>query len=194
MIVSDSGGGRDFVQSPPGNHVARCFGCIDLGTQIGEYQGVPNKAHKVMIRWELSNEPMEDGQPFSVMKIFTASLHEKAGLRLTLESWRGRPFTAEELHGFNVSKLLGAPCMVNVGLSDKGKAKVLTVSPVPKGLTVPPQVNPSVHFDLSHYDEEVFQSLSKWQKQEIMKSPEYTKATGKFETGSMADLESDLPF
>jgi hypothetical protein len=194
MIVSDSGGGKDFVQPPAGNHVARCYSIVDMGTQAGEWKGKATVLPKVQIRWELCNEMMEDGRPFSVMRIFTAMLGETAALREVLESWRGKKFTKEELAGFNISKLLGAPCLVNVTLSDKNKAKVSAVSPVPKGMEVPPQVNKSVQFDMAHYDEEVFQSLSDWLKGEIMKSPEYTKATGKFETGSMADLESDIPF
>ena len=196
MIIKEEG--STFQNAPTGNHVARCYSIVDMGVQVGSYQGVPNRAHKVQISWELPTEKMNDGRVFSVQRIFTASLHEKAGLRAVLESWRGKPFSAEELHGFNISKLLGAPCMVNVTLNDNGKTKVSAISPVPKGLEVPPQVNKSVHFDLSHYDEDVFQGLGKWIKGEIMKSETYTRALSKedkFETsGSMADLESDLPF
>lgn len=178
MLLSAEGG-KEFEQPPVGNHVSRCYQVVDLGTQKGEYQGVPNSARKVSIRWELCNELMSDGEmagkPFSVGKIYTASLGEKATLRHHLESWRGKAFTPAELMGFDSKKLLGAACLVNVGMTDKGKAKVLGVSALPKGMTAPPQVNPNIYFDLDHFDGALFETLSKWTKAQIILSPEYAR-------------------
>jgi hypothetical protein len=183
-MLLKSDGGKEFEQPPAGNHIARCYQVIDLGTQAGEYQGKPNEQRKVSIRWELCNELMTDGEmagkPFSVGKIYTASLSEKATLRHHLESWRGKAFTDAELMGFDSAKLLGVPCMVNVGLTEKNKAKVLSVAAVPKGMTATPQVNPSTNFSLDKFDGHTFEGLSKWLKGEIIKSPEYKKL---FETG-----------
>lgn len=200
-MLLTSEGGKEFEQPPAGNHVARCYQVVDLGTQKGEYQGVPNSARKVSIRWELCNEFMTEGEmegkPFSVGKIYTASIGEKATLRAHLESWRGKAFTPQELMGFDIKKLLGAPCMVNVGMTDKGKAKVLSVAALPKGMTAAPQANPNIHFDLEHFDGAVFETLSKWTKGEIIKSPEYARnfqTTAPHESGSVADMDDDIPF
>jgi hypothetical protein len=193
MIIS-SEGGKEFEQPPAGNHVARCYQVVDLGTQKGEFQGVANSARKVSIRWELCNEFMTEGEmagkPFSVGKIYTASLSEKATLRGHLESWRGRPFTPEELHGFDSKKLLGASCMVNVGMTDKGKAKVMSVASLPKGMTAPPQANPNIYFSLDKFDSAVFETLSKWTKGEIIKSPEYAR-NFQSKPDHFSDMESD---
>ena len=191
-MLLKSDGGKEFEQPPSGNHIARCYQVIDLGTQAGEYQGVANSARKVSIRWELCNELMSDGEmagkPFSVGKIYTASLNEKATLRHHLESWRGKAFTDAELMGFDSSALLGKACMVNVGMTEKNKAKVLSVASVPKGMTAPAQVNPSVNFSLDKFDGQTFETLSKWLKGEIIKSPEYRKL---FDASGQDSWEAD---
>lgn len=200
MILSASGG-TEYAQPPIGNHVARCYQVVDLGTHKGEYQGVPNSARKVSIRWELCEEKMTEGEmagkPFSVGKIYTASLSEKATLRHHLESWRGVPFSPAELQGFDSKNLLGKACLVNVGMTDKGKAKVLGVSALPKGMQAPALANPQVYFDLDNFDGLTFESLSKWIKGEIQKSPEYARV---FQTapqgnvGKFDDVDDDIPF
>jgi hypothetical protein len=85
MKWSDSGGGKEFEAAPIGNHVGRCIGLIDIGTQQGEYQGKTTHARKVVVRWELPNELISEGdwagKPFVVSKFYTASLSEKANLR-----------------------------------------------------------------------------------------------------------------
>lgn len=197
-MLLTSNGGTEFEQPPAGNHVARCYQVVDLGTQKGEYQGVANSARKVSIRWELCNEFMKDGEqagkPFSVGKIYTASLSEKATLRHHLESWRGVPFTPAELMGFDSKKLLGAPCLVNVGMTDKGKAKVLGVSALPKGLQAPPMVNAKLYFSLDAFDGALFESLSKWTKGEIIKSPEYARLFDAPPPPDSGPIDDDINF
>ena len=108
--VPDSSGGG--TPAPEGNHLAVCVGVIDLGTQYSKFYDTWKP--KVMIQWELSDELMGDGRPFVISRRFTLSLHENAGLRKILNSWRGRPFTPEEAAGFDIAKVLGKPGMVNV--------------------------------------------------------------------------------
>lgn len=178
MILSDTGG-TSFEQPPTGSHAARCIAVIDLGTQRTTYEGEAQIKRQVIVRWELSNELMSEGdykgKPFTVSKFYTASLHEKAGLRKDLSSWRGRDFNAEELKGFDLKSVLGKACMLSVGLSEKGKAKVTSVMGLPKGMTVPDQVNPSFHFSLAadQYREADYEVLSKGFKEMVTASPEY---------------------
>jgi len=199
MLLTESS--KDFEQPPAGNHIAICYQVVDMGTQKGEYEGRPNFNRKISIRWELCNEKMSDGEnagkPFSVGKIYTASLSEKATLRHHLESWRGRAFTSTELAGFDPKNVLGAPCMVNVGMTDKNKAKVLSVASVPKGMQVPQIVNPKVYFSLDNFDAAIFESLGKWVKEQIIQSPEYARlfSGGEPPPGSdISSMDSDIPF
>jgi hypothetical protein len=110
---------------------------VDLGlldTQFGQ-------KHKVEIRWQLE-EAIESETKGLIRPIvrqrFTNSLHEKAKLRGVLETWRGRKFTKDELTGFDLEKLLGASCQIQVihNVSDEGQtfANVNAVIPLGKGM------------------------------------------------------------
>lgn len=178
MILSDSGN-TSFEQPPAGSHAARCIAIIDLGTQRTTYEGEAQIKRQVIVRWELPTELISTGdfagKPFTVSKFYTASLHEKAGLRKDLASWRGRDFTAEELKGFDLKSVLGKACMLAVGLSEKGKAKVTSVMGLPKGMAVPNQITPSFHFslDANEFKDVQFEALSKGFKEMVVASPEY---------------------
>lgn len=175
--TSDTGGG-DFVQAPAGSHIGRCVKLTDLGTQTGEYEGKVNHRNQILVTWELPSEPMEDGQPFLVSKFYTNSLGDKATLRHHLVTWRGRDFTVDELARFDLQTILGAPCMLSVVHSDKGKAKVDAVMKLPKGMECPPQINPSEAFWLDEFSATGFEKISKGIAAIIAKSPEYQEAIG----------------
>lgn len=201
MIFKDSseGGGGDFAQAPVGNHVARCVGLIDLGTQTSEFKGETVVRRQVVVRWELPSELQNDGRPFQVSKFYTMSLHEKATLRHDLENWRSRPFTEEELRGFDAKNILDKGCMVQVTHSDKGKARVTSVSSVPKGMAVPARVSELLFFSLEpgEYKPEVFGALGAWFQETIRKSPEWAQLQGEApakKPGHFDDLVDDIPF
>lgn len=203
MKLTDSGG-KEFEAAPIGNHLARCVGMIDVGTQQGEYQGKTTYARKIVLRFELPTELISEGdwagKPFTVSKFYTASLSEKANLRKDLVSWRGREFTEEELRGFDAKNVLDKPCMLNVTHNEKGKAKVSGITPVPKGLQVPGRVNDIFYFSLEpdEYKPEVFDSLNDFYKDMIRKSPEWAALK---DPGAPAvrkshfdDMKDDCPF
>ena len=180
MLVSDNGGGGTFEQAPVGAHVARCVKLIDIGTHHGEYEGVPNVRHQIIVGWELPGELIQTGdyagQPFTVSEFYTLSLSEKSKLRPMLESWRGKPFTEDELRGFDLKNLLGKPCMVQVGRNKKDRAKVQAVMSLPKGMSVPDQFNASIYFDIAKFDG--FDDLSDGIKGLIQKSDEWAARNG----------------
>jgi hypothetical protein len=106
-LIVKSGG--DFEPAPEGLFAAVCVDVCDLGllpTRWGE-------RHKVKIVWELSPE-MADGRRYIISKRYTASLHEKSNLYKDLVSWRGRPFSKDQLAGFDLETVLGAGCQVLV--------------------------------------------------------------------------------
>lgn len=198
MLVSDNGGGGTFEQAPVGAHLARCIGLIDIGTHHGEYEGVANVRRQVIIRWELCDELMTTGEfagkPFTVSEFYTLSLGEKANLRKTLTSWRGKEFTDDELRGFDLKTVLGAPCMLQVGRNKKDKAKVQAVMSKPKSATVPAQVNPSVYFSFDEFDRDVFDSLSDGIKGLVQKSDEWAMRSGTPTAHAEAPETEDVPF
>lgn len=176
LIAKDSP--NTYTPAPAGNHVAVCVSLIDIGMQHGEYQGKETHREQIIIGWELSDEmmPAEPGQqpePFTVSEFFTNSLSEKSKLRPMLESWRGRPFTEDELAGFDLSTIVGKPCMVNVVHEQKKngvRAKVSGVTPLPKSMPKPRQIRPATIFDCDNPDMEVFNGFSEKMQALIAKS------------------------
>jgi hypothetical protein len=176
-----------FRKVPPGVWAARCVGVVDLGTQEVEFSGEKKLQHKLQLTWEVFGEDEagvaltieQDGKevPLQISKRYTLSLNEKAALRKDLAAWRGRDFTPEELKAFDISKLLGVPCLLNVQHNEapngKTYANVASITPLPKGMPKPASATPLVSFDLSDFDGEVFEALPEYTQEIIKASAEY---------------------
>jgi hypothetical protein len=158
LTVKKSGSFLDPV--PEGLYQAVCYGLYDLGTQFQERFG--KSVPKVLIAWELPSERIlveQDGVkkdlPRAISKQYTKSLHEKANLRKDLESWRGKAFTEDELEGFDMKKLLGANCMIQVIHKTKeGKtfANVANIVSLPKTMDKSGCENPFRYFSFEDGD------------------------------------------
>ena len=122
-----------YSAAPEGLHAACCVDVVDLGIVAGAY----GAKHKVRIVWQLDVVDETHGRRFDVARVYTLSLHERAALRKDLVSWRGKKFSEQELDGFDLEKLLGAPAQVAVthDMGDDGTiyANVSTVVPPVKG-------------------------------------------------------------
>lgn len=217
FIASDNGGGN-FKRVPAGVFIGRCYSLIDLGTQLSSGQYGEKMQHKIRIGWELFGDDDEgapltvdvDGRemPMTISKSYTVSLHEKSGLRKDLAAWRGRDFTDEEAKAFDVSKLVGAYCMVNVTTSEtngKTYSNVAGLTPLPGALknAKPAPVHEHVLFDLDEPDMKVFATFHEKLQEAIKRSPEWarhSKTVGNQwdntpQPGSgFADDGSDIPF
>lgn len=130
--------GSDFQPIPQGMHQAICTGIYDLGTQFNTYFG--KRQHKVLFCWELPmvrGEFERDGKmmdlPRAISKEYTLSLNERAILRKDLETWRGKSFTENELKGFDLKRILGVSCTLQIlhkRKDDKTYANVVGITPV----------------------------------------------------------------
>jgi hypothetical protein len=209
MYIEKSTGGN-FQPTPPGNHVAVCYRFIDLGTQLVEYEGTSKTQRKVLVSWELPNEIMTEGeyagQPFTIGKKYTWSMHEKATLRHDLESWRGRAFTDDDFDGpkrFNVKNVIGAACMLQIvheSKNGKNYSNIKAIAAMPKGLQAPTLTSKSVYFSLQpeFFDNATLDGLSDKLKETIKSSPEY-KAIADSSYQSPANLaenglDDEVPF
>lgn len=130
LIVKDKGS-KDFKVLDPGLYQAVCSNVIDMGEHEGQY-GIKSK---IGIIFEL-NEIRDDGKRYQLSMTTGNTLATKGHLRPTLESWRGKKFTDEELKdGFDLEKLIGANCYLNITHDTKdGKTylKINSVVPLPK--------------------------------------------------------------
>jgi hypothetical protein len=199
-VNAGNGGNRDFEPVSAGVHTARCYQIIDLGHQTTEWQGTVKVLPKVRITWEICDENMSDGRPFSISREYTASIGPKATLRKDLEAWRNRPFTESELAAFSLENVLGAPCQLQIGHTDKnGKvyANINSIMSTPKGMSVPELVNPKVKFDIQTFDRTIFDSLTNYVQKKIMMSKELEESGIPEANNSQSEpvIESDeVPF
>lgn len=218
IMAKDTGNSGDFMPVPQGTHMAICNAVVDVGLQNTTYLNVATVKHQVYVRWELLNERIgwkdKEGRdhegPMSIGKTYTLSLSEKANLRKDLEAWRGQAFSPDELHGFDITKLLGVPCQVTVTHREKELktyANVTGVAGWPKGLDKPKGAeNPLIIY--SNDDTKEFQNLPQWLQDKIAAQvrPEPMAAGGEGDYGRApdglphdpgpagAELDDEIPF
>ena len=195
----------NFETAPEGNHLATCFGVVDLGSQETSFNGQSTgMKRKVRIMWELPDEKMESGKPFIVNKQYTLSSDKKATFRKDLEAWRGAPFSKEDFGNFEVGNLIGVNCLLNV-VHNNDYANVASITPVPKSMGEKKRkpTNATVNFDLEDFDVAVYAKLSEKTRETIALSPEYRKAIGVADAkpviaddleDDISDLSNEVPF
>lgn len=198
----------NFTPLAAGTYTATCYRFIDKGTHQTEYQGQQKTRREIMIGWEIANEFMDDGKPFTISKTYTWSMAEKATLRKDLEAWRGKPFVADDFKGpnrFNTKKLIGVPCTLTVsaqeGRDGKEYTKVTAVGQVMKGMKPPALINRTAYLslDAADFDRDVFNDLSDKLRETIAKSPEYLALTqgeysNEYRGADRAPEDQDIPF
>ncbi len=210
-ILATNTGGSTIQPIEAGSYPARCYSMIHIGTIDENFQGEIKTMNKVRITFELPTElkvfKEENGeQPHVISKEFTLSLHEKATLRSFLKNWRGQDFTDEEAKSFDIERLIGAPCMLNITHKKskdgtKTYAEIGSVSKLPKGLECPAQINPSYVWTYENFDQEKFNKIPEFLRQKMVTSFEYIHATTVANETPVYDAEvvssefhDDLPF
>ncbi len=173
---------KKFEIIPAGSYPARCYSMIEMGTNEETYQGVSKMVNKVRITWELPTETMvfkeERGpEPRVISKEFTLSMHEKANLRAFLENWRGKSFTEKEAEAFDVTNLLGVPCLLSIthkaATNGNTYANISSVSLLPKGMECPEMINERQELSFDDFNQELFDQLPDFIKEKISMSDEY---------------------
>ena len=116
LVIKETG--SDFEPAPPGLHHSVCVDVVNLGWQDTKF----GKRKQLKIVWQTKARDAK-GRRFQIRGTYTQSLNEKSNLRHICETWRGRPFTSAELREFDVEKLLGVNCQIQVihRVSQKGR-------------------------------------------------------------------------
>lgn len=208
FIVRASEGGS-FTPVPPGMHLARCYRIVDLGTQKTEYMGTVKYLPKVMLQFEVHSEDEDGsplvtnkGEPMTISKNYTVSLSEKASLRNDLQTWRGRDFTADELRGFELEKILGQWAMISVtkttGNNGKEYTNIANINPVPSNIKkagLPDGYNQAQMFTITNADMAMYETFSDGLRNKIASSPEWQSRTVMNNDTFQDDpLDGDVPF
>lgn len=198
LTVKEKGGSGGYEPVEAGTYPARCVGVIDLGIQHNTFNNKDQE--KVMLMFELPTERITvDGEdkPRWLSARYTASLNEKATLRKTLDAWRGKPFTQEELLGFYLGSMINAPCMLTVTNTEKNGntyANISGVSKIMKGMEVPPLESEPINFDMDAENaEEVKAKLPNWVQKIIEESVSW-KSRDPLPMSEMGDDSEEPPF
>ena len=163
-----------------GQQLARIVQVIDLGLQTqrpfkGEEKG---PAYEVYLTFEFPDQRIEIGgesKPMWKSTRFKLSSDDRS----TCFKWYNR-LDPKGLQGGEWTKLVDTPCIAFVAHA-QGKGKnanrtfdnVTDVMAVMKGLTVAPLENPSVTFDLTKPNEDVFKAFPDWLQNVIKENLEY---------------------
>lgn len=210
MAINATSTGTQRELIPAGNYIARCYQMIEIGTVNEVIMGETKTMRKVRIGWELPEETRvfnqdKGEQPFVISQEFTLSMHEKSNLRKVLASWRGKDFTEEEAKCFDISKLLGVACMLNVihkpSKTDPTKIyeQIGSVSPLPKSVKAPDQVNKTIKLEYDNFDWGIFETMPDFIKTKMKSSTEFASMqqpdhTSISSTDDITEPLDDLPF
>ena len=202
MSIVAKGGEKSssFPSVSVGVHKARCIKVIDLGTQKNEFEGNITWKRQALVIWETPDQTNETSEPLTISRFYTLSLHEKSNLGIDLTSWRGRPFSETEKKGFDISKLIGHTCLLNVIQGNKNN-KIGSVMPLPKGDKIAEQYHTSVTFSIDDFQKgkkETFNQLSEGIRNIILRSKELEglehKDNGDDNNGSTTVGQEPVPF
>ncbi len=174
---------------PAGNHVARVYRVIHIGTIPETFMGEEKIMNKVMISFELLNEKKvfkeeKGSEPYVISAEYTLSMNEKANLRKFIEGFLGIALHNDEADAFDVMSLIGEACLLNVvhKVSKTGNTYAIAkgASPIPRGMSVPAPYNPVVKLDYGDsWNLDLFESLPAFLKDKMSKSVEFSKIAGK---------------
>jgi len=164
---------KSGISYPPleaGTYVGVCCSVVDLGLQKTSYNGNDREVNQILLTFEIPDELIEydnEMKPRWISNTYTFSMNEKSRLRNDLKTWRGRDFTETEMKDYNLAKLLGAPCMVNVTNTLKNGnvyAGIGSIVKLPKSVQ-PGSIVPSKKFQFDIDDRDtwaVFPELPQW--------------------------------
>jgi hypothetical protein len=161
---------------PEGTYMSRISALIDCGIQPQTDWKTGAEAPSkpvLLLTWELPTETMtirhNDGEEEEVTRFmskeYTASNNEKANIvKLASAMINGDA---------DLLKLLDSECMVSVGSTSTGNAKIVSCVKAPKGMPVPGLSNLPMAFDFDEPEEDVFKQLAPWIQSKIMGAENY---------------------
>lgn len=191
-LTAKASGGGSIAPVEAGTHPAVCVGLIDIGDQYNETY--KKSSRKVIIQWEITDETITvDGKEVNrtISQTYTNSLNERSALYRDLISWRGKAFTDEELAGFDLVKILGAPCLLTITHQDRNGSTYANISGIAKamkGMNITPTL-PLFTFDLDVDPLEKMEGMPEWITKKIKESTTYKERVA----GSGNDAGMEYP-
>lgn len=128
---------------PEGIYPAVCYMVADIGEQYNKKYD--KWTRKVIIGWEIQDEFVTneagEQQPRTIHGFYSQSTHENSQIRQMLENWRCKRFSEDEIKAFDLTKIVGLGCQIQIGhyTKDNGNTSedVTSVVMLPKGMPAP---------------------------------------------------------
>jgi hypothetical protein len=182
MTLTPAKKGGSYDPVPSGNHIARLYEIIHVGTIPTQWQGQDKMTDKIRLGFELCNEKKEFRQgegekPYSISREFTYSWGQKGHLRPFIEGFIGTKLHDDEAYNFNLEDLLGEACLLNVVHTEKDGntyANIQGASPLPKGLAAPALVNEKRSLDINSIPYNEIDALPEFIQKKMKSSEEYS--------------------
>lgn len=175
-FIAKASGGGSIAPIEAGTHPAVCISLIDIGEQKNEkYNKVQRK---IIVQFEITDETITvDGKEVNrtMSQTYTMSLNERSALYRDLIAWRGKPFTDEELAGFDLNAILDVPCLLTITHSESNGSTYANISGIAKamkGMTIK-RTLPLFTFDLDEDPLEKMEDLPEWIVKRIKESETY---------------------
>lgn len=141
MSIIAKNTGETVERLADGVYTAICVGLVDVGEQYSEMYNKSSRQFRII--WQICGETYKnsEGQDVSrsYSKQYTLSLGERSKLRKDLEAWRGKPFSEDELNGFDMINVLNKPCQLQLMNKEKnGKpfTDIVAIMALPKGMNI----------------------------------------------------------
>jgi len=172
-------GGSKIPRLEDGMYPARLYSLVDLGLQHRDpYQGQEKSdCNQIIFTFEFPNEKVEvndEMKPRILGKTYNVFSSENAALPVLIQTLD--PTGELTDGGADLGKLVGAPCMVEVGSTSGGKAKVKAVSPPMKGMDIPEGELKPLVFDYDSPDLNVYEQLPQWIQDQLRASVGYLQS------------------
>jgi hypothetical protein len=184
---------------PAGTHIARCIGLIHIGNIPGEYMGEAKIFNKIRLTWELPEELKvfkegEEAKPLVISQEYTLSMGNKSKLLPLVEGMIGTTLAEDEAYNFDHETLVGMPCLLSIAHKKSAKGTMYQVvssaSRLMKGQVCKEAFNSYNILTYSNWNQEYFDKLPDFIKDQMKTSKEYKALKGIEEDVNA----SDLPF
>ncbi len=104
-------------------------------------------------------------------------MSDKSIMRKFIEAWIGKKMNDKQASDLDLFKLISKPAMINLShntLADgRTFVNIMSISPLPKGMECPEQINEALCYDTTEHDQEVFDKLPSFIQEDICKSDEW---------------------
>lgn len=173
-IVAKASMGSNIEKLENGVYTAISSMFIDLGMQVNEKFNKTQR--KFMLVWDIIGEEIEiNGKMFTrtISREYSYVLGDKSNLKRDLQAWRGKPFTQEELDGFDLTNIMNKPCQLQIIKEEKNGNvynNISSIMSLAKGVTIEPLTDVKI-FDIEKQESfALWEFIPSWIQEKIKKA------------------------